>query len=50
MARHHHSFAKESLITGLLGALAVALWFGVRSPFSPSSCSQWPSRGSSGGW
>ncbi len=27
MTRHHHSFARESLITGLLGAAAVALWF-----------------------
>jgi hypothetical protein len=27
MARHHHSFAKESFITGTLGALTVAVWF-----------------------
>lgn len=27
MARHHHSFARESAVTGLLGASAVALWF-----------------------
>jgi hypothetical protein len=27
MARHHHSFARESFITGFLGAGAVAVWF-----------------------
>ena len=27
MARHHHSFAKESIVTGALGAATVAVWF-----------------------
>jgi hypothetical protein len=27
MATHHHSFGKESMITGLIGAGIVALWF-----------------------
>ncbi len=27
MARHHHSFGRESIITGLIGAGVVALWF-----------------------
>ena len=27
MTRHHHSFGRESIITGLIGAGAVALWF-----------------------
>ncbi len=27
MVRHHHSLGKESFVTGLLGALAVAVWF-----------------------
>jgi hypothetical protein len=27
MTRHHHSFARESILTGLIGAGVVALWF-----------------------
>ena len=27
MTRHHHSFGRESFVTGLIGAGAVALWF-----------------------